>query len=35
MGYPGFRHNQTYESSGVLNENEHRMNNEMHTGEWW
>ena len=35
MGHPGFRHNQTYKPSCVYNENEHRVYNEMHTGEWW
>ncbi len=33
MGHPGFRNNQTYEPSRVLNENEHRVYNEIYTGE--
>ena len=35
MRHPGFRHNQTFEPSRVYNENEERVYNEMHTGEWW
>ncbi len=35
MGHPGFRHNQTYEPSRIYNENEQRVSNKMHTGEWW
>ena len=34
IGHPGFWHNQTYKPSCVYNENEHRVYNEMHTGEW-
>ena len=34
MRHPGFRHNQTFEPSCVYNENEERVYNEMHTGEW-
>ena len=32
MKYPGFWHNQTFESSCVYNENEEQVYNEMHTG---
>ena len=35
IGHLGFWHNQTYEPSCVYNENEHRVYNEMHIGEWW
>ncbi len=35
MGYPGFRHNQTYKPSHIYNENERQAYNEMHTDEWW
>ncbi len=34
MRHPGFRHNQIYEPSRIYNENEQRVYNEMHTGEW-
>ena len=34
MGYPGFWHNETHESSCVFNENEHRVYNKMHISEW-
>ena len=35
MRHPGFQHNQTFELFRVYNENEERVYNEMHTGEWW
>ncbi len=35
MGHPGFWHNQIYEPSRIYNENERRVYNEIHTGEWW
>ena len=35
MGHPGFQHNQTYEPCRVYNQNEDRVYNEMHTGDWW
>ena len=35
MGHPSFQHNQTYEPCRVYNQNEDRVYNEMHTGNWW
>ncbi len=35
MGHPGFRENQTYQPSRIYNQNDDRVYNEMHTGNWW
>ena len=34
-GASGLLHNQTYELCRVYNQNEDRVYNEMHTGDWW
>ncbi len=35
MGHLGFWKNQTYQPSRIYNQNDARVYNEMHTGNWW